>query len=297
MSEISPKSVLAKSTIQAGTDMAKIQLKSDNINPFGGLFSILNIFNRGGLRSVIDRPLGRRGMTKASFSHGDVFASMFGSYLSGGDRIEDMMEIKPFWDDRDNIRVCSSDVHPPDAAEPLRGQHLLREQPEEVLRLQREREDELAASEVSRSHGTAKTPETASILTLTTCSSPRTRRTRSIPTRKTEQSRGSDLGLTEEDPEIFDLLSANRKLTKVEERKVILASKNLYQKLQEDKDKIMVVDWYKDAQPRQKVLSIIQTSLNKDLPDSYNRAIFNDKTNTLFNHFVDMAAQGYGWIA
>lgn len=110
MSEISPKSVLAKSTIQAGTDMAKIQLKSDNINPFGGLFSILNIFNRGGLRSVIDRPLGRRGMTKASFSHGDVFASMFGNYLSGGDRIEDMMEIKPFWDDRDNIRVCSSDV-------------------------------------------------------------------------------------------------------------------------------------------------------------------------------------------
>ena len=41
--------------------MAKIQLKSANINPFGGLFSILNIFNRGGLRSVIDRPLGRRG--------------------------------------------------------------------------------------------------------------------------------------------------------------------------------------------------------------------------------------------
>ncbi len=150
---------------------------------------------------------------------------------------------------------------------------------------------------MSRSHGTAKTPETASILTLTTCSSPRTRRTRSIPTRKTEQSRGSDLGLTEEDPEIFDLLSANRKLTKVEERKVILASNNLYQKLLEDKDKIMVVDWYKDARPRQKVLSLIQTSLNKDLPESYDRAVFYDKTNTLFNHFVDMAAQGYGWIA
>lgn len=134
-------------------------------------------------------------------------------------------------------------------------------------------------------------------MTLTTCSSPRTRRTRSIPTRKTEQSRGSDLGLTEEELEIFDLLSANRKLTKVEERKVILASKNLYQKLMEDKDKIMVVDWYKDALPRQKVLSIIQTSLDKDLPESYDRAVFYDKTNTLFNHFVDMAAQGYGWIA
>lgn len=63
------------------------------------------------------------------------------------------------------------------------------------------------------------------------------------------------------------------------------------------KDRIMVVDWYKDAQPRQRVLSLIQTSLNKDLPESYDRAVFNDKTNMLFNHFVDMAAQGYGWIA
>lgn len=114
---------------------------------------------------------------------------------------------------------------------------------------------------------------------------------------KMEQSRGADLGLTEEELEIFDLLSANRKLTKVEERKVILASKNLYQKLMEDKDKIMVVDWYKDAQPRQRVMSLIQTSLDKDLPESYDRAVFYDKTNTLFNHFVDMAAQGYGWIA
>ena len=114
---------------------------------------------------------------------------------------------------------------------------------------------------------------------------------------KMEQSRGADLGLTEEELEIFDLLSANRKLTKAEERKVILASKNLYHKLLEDKDKIMVVDWYKDAQPRQRVMSLIQTSLDKDLPESYDRAVFNDKTNTLFNHFVDMAAQGYGWIA
>ena len=41
--------------------MAKIQLKSDNINPFGGLFSIFNQFDRSGLRQVIDGHLGRRG--------------------------------------------------------------------------------------------------------------------------------------------------------------------------------------------------------------------------------------------
>lgn len=53
--------------------MAKIQLKSDNINPFGGLFSILNIFNRSGLRSVVDRHRGRRGMARAAFTHGHQF--------------------------------------------------------------------------------------------------------------------------------------------------------------------------------------------------------------------------------
>ena len=52
--------------------MAKIQLKSDNINPFGGLFSILNQFDRSGLRPVIDRHLGQRGMTNAAFTHGDL---------------------------------------------------------------------------------------------------------------------------------------------------------------------------------------------------------------------------------
>ena len=51
--------------------MAKIQLKSDNINPFGGLFSIFSMFNRSGLRSVIDGHLGRRGWAKAAFTRAD----------------------------------------------------------------------------------------------------------------------------------------------------------------------------------------------------------------------------------
>ena len=42
------------------------------------------MFNRSGLRSVIDGYLGQRGRAKAAFTHGDVFTSMFGSYLCGG---------------------------------------------------------------------------------------------------------------------------------------------------------------------------------------------------------------------
>ena len=112
-----------------------------------------------------------------------------------------------------------------------------------------------------------------------------------------EDLRASNMGLEEEELEIFDLLTSGRKLTKNEEQKVILASKNLYQKLLAEKEKVMVVDWYKDEQPRHKVLALIQTSLNEDLPMSYDRVSFNDKTNLLFNHFVDMAVQGYGWTA
>lgn len=114
---------------------------------------------------------------------------------------------------------------------------------------------------------------------------------------KKEQSRSTDIGLKEEELEIYDMLTSGWKLTKAEEQKVILASKNLYKKLLEEKDKVMVVDWYKDEQPRHQVLALIQTSLNEDLPMSYDRMSFNDKTHLLFEHFVDMAVQGYGWVA
>lgn len=31
-------------------------------------------------------------------------------------------------------------------------------------------------------------------------------------------------------------------------------------------------------------------------PYSYDKIAFNDKTNLLMEHFIDMAVQGYGWI-
>ncbi len=114
---------------------------------------------------------------------------------------------------------------------------------------------------------------------------------------KKEQSRSTDMGLEEEELEIYDLLIQGRKLTKAEEQKVILASKNLYQKLKAEKKNVMVVDWYKDEQPKQQVFSLIQHSLNEDLPESYDRVAFNDKINLLLNHFIDMASQGFGWAA
>lgn len=114
---------------------------------------------------------------------------------------------------------------------------------------------------------------------------------------KKEQGRSTEMDLKEEELEIYDLLIQGRRLTKAEEQKVILAAKNLYSKLLEEKSKLMVVDWYKDEQPRTMVLTLIQKSLNEDLPQSYDRTAFADKTNLLLNHFVDMAVQGYGWVS
>ncbi len=114
---------------------------------------------------------------------------------------------------------------------------------------------------------------------------------------KKEQARTTDMDLTEEELEIYDLLVKDRKLTKAEEQKVILAAKNLYNKLIAEKDRIMVIDWYKDEQPKQQVISLIKFSLNQDLPESYDKPAFDSKTTLLLNHFIDMAVQGYGWIA
>ena len=114
---------------------------------------------------------------------------------------------------------------------------------------------------------------------------------------KAEDKRAEAEGLTEEELEIYDLLIAGKKLTKEEEQKVKLSAKNLFKKLSENKKELMVVDWYRDEQPRARVKSVIEQSLDADLPISYDKETFAAKTDMLLTHFVDMAVQGYGWVA
>lgn len=114
---------------------------------------------------------------------------------------------------------------------------------------------------------------------------------------KREDERPDAEGLTEEELEMYDLLIADKSLTQAEEQKVKLAAKNLFKKLSESRRELLVVDWYKDDQPREKVKSAIEVSLDADLPDSYDAVSFKSKTQLLLNHFIDMAIQGYGWIA
>jgi len=114
---------------------------------------------------------------------------------------------------------------------------------------------------------------------------------------KKESTRANTEGLTEEELEIYDLLIAGKKLTKADEQKVKLSAKNLYKKLSDNRKDLLVVDWYKDEQPKAKVKSAIEVSLDKDLPETYDKESFNTKIELLLNHFIDMAVQGYGWIS
>ena len=45
------------------------------------------------------------------------------------------------------------------------------------------------------------------------------------------------------------------------------------------------------------VKTAIETSLDADLPVSYDKDTFAAKTDLLLTHFIDMAVQGYGWVA
>lgn len=111
-----------------------------------------------------------------------------------------------------------------------------------------------------------------------------------------EEERHIRENLTEEELELFDLLKKD-KLTQNEEQQVKLAAKKLYRTLIEHRNKLLIVDWYKDEQPKLKVQSVVQDILDETLPQSYDRVIFKQKLDVVFTHIVDRAITGYGYIA
>lgn len=107
-----------------------------------------------------------------------------------------------------------------------------------------------------------------------------------------EDKRAEREGLNDAELEIFDLLVSGKKFNKQEELKVKLASKNLYNKLKDNKDKLLVVDWFKDVQPLTIVKSTIADELDHDLPISYDKKTFEEKTNLIVSLLIDKTIQG-----
>ncbi|MBZ0182365.1 MAG: type I restriction endonuclease subunit R [Melioribacteraceae bacterium] len=110
-----------------------------------------------------------------------------------------------------------------------------------------------------------------------------------------EQTRAYKEGLTEDELEIFDLLKKD-KLTKAEEQKVKLASKQLIKRLKEEEPRVLIQDWYKHQQSRERVLDRIENTLDKELPESYSRTIFHNKLNAAYNLIYDYALKGQKWV-
>ncbi|MCG2460831.1 type I restriction endonuclease subunit R [Flavobacteriaceae bacterium F89] len=111
-----------------------------------------------------------------------------------------------------------------------------------------------------------------------------------------EQQRSATEGLTEEQLEIYDLLK-KEKLTKEEEKKVKLAATELLETLFDAKNKILIQEWHKEKATQEIVKREIQKILDRDLPVSYDRNIFAEKSETIFRHFYELAEMGRGFAA
>ena len=103
-------------------------------------------------------------------------------------------------------------------------------------------------------------------------------------------------GLTEDELELFDLLK-QEKMTAPETQKVKLAAKSLLDRLIASQPKVLVQDWYKDAQTQSKVKSAVESVLDENLPDSYDRILFKQKCDRVFDLIYLQASQGFKWTA
>ena len=98
-------------------------------------------------------------------------------------------------------------------------------------------------------------------------------------------------GLTEEEKAVFDILTKPEpELTDKEREQVKAVARALLQILKDEK---LVLDWTKKEQARGAVRQVIEVTLDRELPDAYDEALFNRKCDTLYRHVFD-AYQGGG---
>jgi type I restriction enzyme R subunit len=113
---------------------------------------------------------------------------------------------------------------------------------------------------------------------------------------KSESERHVREGLTEDELELFDLIKKD-KMTKEEEQKVRLAAKSLLNRLRNEPPKVLVQDWFKDGQSQKQVRSAVEAVLDEKLPETYDRALFTAKCNSVFETMLNYASQGLKWAA
>jgi type I restriction enzyme, R subunit len=108
---------------------------------------------------------------------------------------------------------------------------------------------------------------------------------------KQESERHIREGLTEDELELFDLLKQD-KMTAAETQKVKLAAQSLLARLMATQPKVLVQDWHKDDQSKLRVKSTVEEILDQNLPDTYDRIIFQIKRDNIFNLIYSRASAG-----
>ena len=109
MSDFSLTLVLHFKTSKIINDMAKVQIKSEKITPFGGIFHVRELFSRF-LGPVIDKVLGLR-CTSFGYQYGEIVGSLSSVYFCGGDCVEDVTShLMRHLSYHPTLRTCSSDT-------------------------------------------------------------------------------------------------------------------------------------------------------------------------------------------
>ena len=90
--------------------MAKVQIKSEKLTPFGGIFSIMEQFDSM-LSPIIDQTLGQRCSSIFGYQFSEIVRSLMSVYFCGGSCIEDVtthlmyhLSLHP------TLRTCSADT-------------------------------------------------------------------------------------------------------------------------------------------------------------------------------------------
>ncbi len=90
--------------------MTKVAIKNGNITSFGGIYHVMDVFSKLGLENLTESVLGRRGCSGKAFSYGSVFASVFFSYLCGGECLEDINALVGHFQKKPNTVLPGADT-------------------------------------------------------------------------------------------------------------------------------------------------------------------------------------------
>ena len=90
--------------------MAKVQIKSEKLTPFGGIFSIMEQFDSM-LSPVIDSTLGQRCSSIFGYQYSEIIRSLMSVYFCGGSCVEDVTShLMRHLSYHPTLRTCSSDT-------------------------------------------------------------------------------------------------------------------------------------------------------------------------------------------